>query len=96
MQNARSPSYSSYLAPHFELKSRRFSHLKLVFRCELRRKKHVNLSMGSRSGMSACNRCMSRYATGCCITAQHHPQPPNTIHAIWDRLKKRPDPRMTT
>ena len=39
MQNATSPSYSSYLAPHFELKSRRFSCLKLVFRCELRLKK---------------------------------------------------------
>ena len=70
MQNEHSQPYSSCLTAHFELKSQRFSRLKLVFRCELRRKKHVNSPMRSRSGTPACNRCMSRLATRCCITAQ--------------------------
>ena len=76
MQNEHSYAYSSCVAAHFELKSRRFSHLKLLFRCELRRKNHLNFPMGSPSGGPARNRWMSRHATGCCITAQHHRQPP--------------------
>ena len=71
MRNEQSQPYSSCLTAHFELKSQRFSRLKLVFRCELRRKKHLNFPMRSRSGTPACNHCMSRLATRCCITAQH-------------------------
>lgn len=96
MQNEHSQPYSSCLTAHFELKSQRFSRLKLVFRCELRRKKHVNFPIV----VTFRHASLRPLYVSACYKVLHNcaapPQPPNAIHAIWDRPKKRPDPRMAS